>query len=85
MPYSFPYGIFTLTMMEPSKTPTWTGAGRNVRVLHRIQQNGIYRIAFGFKSGKGVHPTRTLVQEAVKWIAQGGLSTPPPTYLPPSR
>ncbi len=85
VPYSFPYGIFTMTLMEPSKTPTWVGAGTDIRTLHVFQQRGIYR---GFSRkiswGKGKHPVQTLVQEAVKWINAGGLSGSLQSYSRPN-
>ncbi|MGH9609828.1 MAG: hypothetical protein ACRD34_09160, partial [Bryobacteraceae bacterium] len=86
VPYSFPYGIFTGTLMEPRNTPTWAGAaaGNNPRVLHVFQQRGIYNTVYGFGWGKGKHPVRTLVEETVKWIAAGGLSGPLQSYSKPN-
>ncbi len=87
VPYSFPYGIYTMSLMEPSKTRTWVGSGKDIRTLHVFQQRGIYHAMYGIRKfgwGKGKHPIRTLIQEAMKWIAAGGLSGPLQSYSRPN-
>lgn len=50
-------------------------------MVHRFQQKGLYRtftmwgipIAGG---GKGKHPVHEVIEEAVNWLNDGGLSDP---------
>jgi hypothetical protein len=70
VPYSFEYGRFMLTIES-------LGPNDAVAVRHRFQQDGIYRTLYGIPlGGRGHHPEKALVEDAVKWIHQGGLSDP---------
>jgi hypothetical protein len=40
----------------------------------RFEQNGIYNTMYGIPlGGRGHHPAKALVEDAVKWIHEGGL------------
>jgi hypothetical protein len=68
VPYSFDYGKFMLTV------ETFGADGKPV-VRRRFQQNGIYRTMYGVPlGGRGHHPAKALIEDAVKWIHTGGLA-----------
>ena len=70
VPYSFEYGKFMLTV------ETFGANGKPV-VRRRFQQNGIYRTMYGVPlGGRGHHPAKALIEDAVKWIHAGGLDDP---------
>ncbi|MGA7967028.1 MAG: hypothetical protein WA800_16790 [Terriglobales bacterium] len=70
VPYSFEYGKFVLTV------ETFGADGKPV-VRRRFQQNGIYRTMYGVPlGGRGHHPAKALIEDAVKWIHAGGLDDP---------
>ena len=70
VPYSFEYGKFVLTV------ETFDADGKPV-VRRRFQQNGIYRTMYGVPlGGRGHHPAKALIEDAVKWIHAGGLDDP---------
>ena len=70
VPYSFEYGKFMLTV------ETFGADGKPV-VRRRFQQNGIYRTMYGVPlGGRGHHPAKALIEDAVKWIHAGGLDDP---------
>jgi len=69
VPYSFDYGRFTLTVE--------TLVDHKVTVHRRFQQNGIYNTMYGIPlGGRGHHPQKALIEDAVKWLSSGGLSDP---------
>lgn len=69
VPYSFEYGIFTLAVEQRR------GDGK-FDVLLRFQQKGLYNTLGGIipLGGKGHHPVHTVVEDAAKWINDGGLN-----------
>jgi hypothetical protein len=70
VPYSFEYGRFLLTI------ETFGTDGKPV-VRRRFLQNGIYRTMYGVPlGGRGHHPAKALIEDAVKWIHSGGLEDP---------
>lgn len=70
VPYSFEYGRFLLTI------ETFGADGKPV-ARHRFQQNGIYHTMYGIPlGGRGHHPAKALIEDAVKWIHEGGLENP---------
>ncbi|MFZ3279368.1 MAG: hypothetical protein WA182_20915 [Candidatus Sulfotelmatobacter sp.] len=70
VPYSFEYGKFMLTVET-------FGADGKPLVRRRFQQNGIYRTMYGvLLGGRGHHPAKALIEDAVKWIHTGGLDDP---------
>ena len=53
---------------------TFDSDGKPV-VRRRFQQNGIYRTMYGVPlGGRGHHPAKALIEDAVKWIHAGGLA-----------
>jgi hypothetical protein len=67
VPYSFEYGKFMLTV------ETFGDDGKPI-VRQRFQQNGIYHTMYGIPlGGRGHHPAKALIEDAVKWIHTGGL------------
>jgi hypothetical protein len=70
VPYSFEYGKYMLTVVT-------LGSDGKAMPRHRFQQNGIYRTMYGIPlGGRGHHPAKALVEDAVKWIHAGGLEDP---------
>jgi hypothetical protein len=68
VPYSFEYGIYTLSVEQRQKNGSFVA-------LHRFQQKGIYRTMYGIPlGGKGHHPAHAVIQEAAEWINAGGLA-----------
>jgi hypothetical protein len=42
-----------------------------------VAQDGIYRTMYGIPlGGRGHHPEKALIEDAVKWMSAGGLSNP---------
>lgn len=76
VPYSVKYGIFTLTVEETQRNEKW-------KPLHRFQQDGLYSTYLGIPlGGKGHHPVHTVIEEAAKWIHEGGLTNPLQSVAP---
>ncbi len=72
VPYSFGYGRFMLTIET-------LGDDGNPVVRRRFQQDGIYSTMAGIPlGGRGHHPGKALIEDAVKWIHAGGLGNPLP-------
>jgi hypothetical protein len=70
VPYSFEYGKYMLTI------ETFGDDGKPV-VRRRFAQNGIYHTMYGIPlGGRGHHPAKALIEDAVKWIHAGGLEDP---------
>lgn len=70
VPYSFDYGKYMLTVET-------LGPNEKVTVNRRFAQDGIYRTMYGIPlGGRGHHPAKALIEDAVKWISAGGLSNP---------
>lgn len=68
VPYSFEYGIFTLSLELQQRNGTFA-------LLHRFEQKGIYRTLYGIPlGGKGHHPAHAVIEEAADWINRGGLT-----------
>jgi hypothetical protein len=73
VPYSFEYGKYMLTV------ETFGTDGKPV-VRRRFAQDGIYRTMYGIPlGGRGHHPAKALIEDAVKWIHAGGLDDPTQT------
>jgi hypothetical protein len=69
VPYSFAYGRFTLTVE--------TYVNGKATAHHRFQQDGIYNTMYGIPlGGRGHHPQKALIEDAVKWLSSGGLNDP---------
>jgi hypothetical protein len=70
VPYSFEYGRFLLTV------ETFGADGKPV-VRRKFEQKGIYHTMYGVPlGGRGHHPAKALIEDAVKWIHAGGLDDP---------
>lgn len=67
VPYSFDYGKYMLAVET-------LGAGDKVTVHHRFAQDGIYHTLYGVPlGGRGHHPEKALIEDAIKWIHNGGM------------
>jgi hypothetical protein len=67
VPYRVDYGKFMLTV------ETMGNDGHFV-VRRRFQQDGLYHTMYGIPlGGRGHHPVKALIEDAVKWIHDGGL------------
>jgi len=65
VPDDFDYPLVHLAIERP-------GTSGDATIIRRFEQKWLYeQVGFGlFKFGKGVHPYQTLLEEAVKWLAQ---------------
>lgn len=53
------------------------GADGKPVVRRKFQQDGIYRTMYGVPlGGRGHHPVKALIEDAVKWLHAGGLEDP---------
>lgn len=69
VPYETPYNILTLTV-ERKKTDG------HFEPLRRFQMNSLHPVVYGISFGKGKHPIANVMEEAIKWIHEGGLNNP---------
>jgi TPR repeat protein len=68
VPYSFEYGIFTLSVERRE-------SNGNLDVVHSFQQRGIYHTLYGIPlGGRGHHPVHAVIEDAAKWVNDGGLT-----------
>lgn len=78
VPYDVDYGVYTLTVETREGQGKW-------KVRHRFQQKGLYRqilLRVPLGPQKGYHPVRTVIEEAAKWLHEGGLTNPLETVAP---
>jgi hypothetical protein len=75
VPYSVEYGIYTLSVQRRRSDGKFD-------VARRFQQKGLYNRIYGIGYGKGHHPTHTVIEDAVKWVNEGGLMDPKQSVLP---
>ena len=67
VPYSFEYGIFTLSVESRRSDGT-------LQVVQTFQQKGIYNRIYGIPlGGRGHHPAHAVIEDAAKWVSGGGL------------
>ena len=70
VPYSVDYGIYTLAVQRRRSDGQFETA-------HRFQQKGLYNTLYGIPlGGRGHHPVRAVIEDAVKWANSGGLTDP---------
>lgn len=74
VPYEVDYNSFTLTV-ERLVVDRKTGE-RRYMALRRFRVDGLYHVVYGFSWGKGKHPITNVMEEAIQWIHDGGLSNP---------
>jgi len=67
VPYTINYGIYTLTVETREGPGKW-------KARRRFQRGHLYRVVN--PKDKGRHPDRTVIEEAVKWVYEGGLANP---------
>ena len=68
VPYSFEYGIYTLSVQRKKQDGSFETA-------HRFQQKGIYNTLYGIPlGGRGHHPAHAVIEDAMKWMQAGGLA-----------
>lgn len=73
VPNSFPYAVFTLSLEQKQPDGAW-------KVLHNFRHNSICRTLYGQCVGNR-HPNHAILEEAIKWMHQGGLSDPLQTVI----
>lgn len=69
VPYQVNYSSFTLTVERKL-------AEGHFESLRRFRVEGLYHWAYGLSWGKGKHPVENVMEDAIKWIHQGGLNNP---------
>lgn len=69
VPYDVNYNSYTLTVERKT-------ADGKFEALRRFQVEGLYHYAYGFSWGKGKHPIANAMEDAIKWIHDGGLNNP---------
>ena len=70
VPYSFEYGIFTLSVQLKQHDGSYL-------VLHTFQQKGLYYTYMYIPlGGRGHHPAHAVIEDAAKWVNSGGLTNP---------
>lgn len=69
VPYSVDYNIWTLSVERRRSDGTFD-------VAHKFQQAGIYYASFGLYRGRARHPIRAVIEDAAKWVNDGGLTDP---------
>jgi hypothetical protein len=75
VPYSVNYGIYTLTVETREGPHEW-------KARRRFRQRGLYGRIYGIPVGKGRHPVRAVVEEAARWVHEGGLANPLESIAP---
>ena len=77
VPYSFEYGIFTLSVETRRSDGTF-------EIVQTFQQKGIYNTLYGIPlGGRGHHPAHAVIEDAAKWVNGGGLSDQRQSSLAP--
>jgi len=69
VPYEVNYNSFTLTVERKE-------GAEKFEPLRRFRVDGLYNTAYGFSWGKGKHPIANVMEDAIKWIHDGGLGNP---------
>jgi hypothetical protein len=68
VPYSFEYGIFTLTVERRRSDGKFD-------TLQTFQQKGLYKTLYGIPlGGRGHHPFHAVIEDATKWVNTSGLA-----------
>jgi TPR repeat protein len=79
VPYSFEYGIFTLTVQSRRNDGT-------LQAVQTFQQKGIYNTLYGIPlGGRGHHPAHAVIEDAAKWVNGGGLTNQRQSSLQPTQ
>jgi|HubBroStandDraft_3_1064219.scaffolds.fasta_scaffold137936_2 hypothetical protein len=82
VPYSVNYGVYTLWIQR-------RGVDGKFEVVHAFQQEGLYNTVTWYGvpiggGGRGKHPEHAVIEDALKWIARGGLTTPSSSSVKPN-
>lgn len=75
VPYEVQYGVFTLTIVRKKRDG-------HFEPVRRFKVDGLYHWAYGISWGKGKHPVVNVMEDAIKWIHDGGLNNPAQTVAP---
>ncbi|HUK23066.1 MAG TPA: hypothetical protein VLV49_00700 [Terriglobales bacterium] len=67
VPYEVNYNSFTLTVERKTKDG-------HFEPLRHFKVDGLYRSLYGLSWGKGKHPIANVMEDAIKWIHEGGLN-----------
>lgn len=68
VPYSVDYSVFYLDVELPLSDDKF-------KVLHTVDQKGLYNTIYGIGYGKGKHPIPNVVEAAAKWVHESYLGT----------
>lgn len=67
VPYEVNYNSYMLTIER--RLPN-----EQFRAVRRFKIEGLYHVTYGFSWGKGKHPLANVMEDAIKWIHDGGLN-----------
>ncbi len=69
VPYEVKYSAFTLTIVRKKQDCHY-------EPVRRFKIDGLYNTFYGFGYGKGKHPVVNVMEDAIKWVHDGGLNNP---------
>ena len=61
VPYSVDYSVFYLDVELPGPDSTF-------KILHTVDQKGLYKTIYGIGYGKGKHPIPNAIEAAAEWV-----------------
>ena len=67
VPYSVDYSVFILDVELPQPDDKF-------KVIHTLDQKGLYNTIYGIGYGKGKHPIPNAIEAAVKWLHEEYIS-----------
>ena len=67
VPYDVNYNSYLLTIERRLPNDQF-------QAVRRFKIEGLYHFAYGFTWGKGKHPLTNVMEDAIKWIHDGGLN-----------
>jgi hypothetical protein len=62
VPYEVDYSVFILDIEQPQAD------GKTFKVLHTLDQKGLYHTIYGIGYGKGKHPIPNLIEAGADWL-----------------
>jgi hypothetical protein len=61
VPYEVDYSVFILDIEQPQPDGSF-------RILHTLDQKGLYHTIYGIGYGKGKHPLPNVIEAAAQWL-----------------